>query len=213
MINLTRFLGSAVCSQLSVLARGRTARRIVTIATFSWALCVASAAEGIPAFPGAEGFGAQTKGGRGGRVLVVSNLNDSGPGSFREACNTSGPRTVVFAVSGLIDLLTPLEITEPRITIAAQTAPGEGICLKGCGVVVRTSEVIIRFLRTRPGAGSKTATDALSMGGDSAGPEYHNAIFDHCSASWSVDAMSALTASAKPPGKGSPSIIDARYAP
>src|SRR5512140_832296 len=83
----------------------------------------------VPAFPGAEGFGAMTPGGRGGKVVIVSNLNDSGPGSFRAACeNTPGPRIVVFAVSGLIDLQTSIEIKEPKITIAAQTAPGEGIC-------------------------------------------------------------------------------------
>jgi hypothetical protein len=94
---------------------------------------------------------------------------------------------VVFAVTGLIDLKTPIQIKEPNITIAAQTAPGEGICLRGCGLVVRTNDVIIRFLRSRPGPSSGTDTDAMGMGGESTGPEYHNAIFDHCSASWSVD--------------------------
>ena len=148
---------------------------------------VVSAGKAVPAFPGAEGFGAKISGGRGGKVLIVSNLNDSGPGSFREACNTPGPRIVVFEVSGLIDLETPIEIKEPKITIAAQTAPGEGICLRKSGLVVRTSDVIVRFLRSRPGPLSGQDMDAISMGGDSKGPEYHGAIFDHCSASWSVD--------------------------
>jgi hypothetical protein len=143
---------------------------------------------GVPAFPGAEGFGANASGGRGGKVVIVSNLNDSGAGSFREACEkTPGPRIVVFAVSGLIDLQTPIQVREPNLTIAAQTAPGEGICLRKCGLLVRTSNVIVRFLRSRPGPLYGTEMDAISIGGDSAGPEYHDAIFDHCSANWSVD--------------------------
>src|SRR5258707_13317449 len=78
-----------------------------------------------PAFPGAEGFGAQTPGGRGGKVLFVRNLNDAGPGSFREAASTKGPRIVVFRVGGLITLRTPVKITEPFLTVAGQTAPGD----------------------------------------------------------------------------------------
>lgn len=153
----------------------------------TWAGLVVSAGDSVPAFPGAEGFGAKTPGGRGGKVLIVTNLNDSGPGSFREACNTPGPRIVVFEVSGLIDLETPIEIKEPNLTIAAQTAPGKGICLRRSGLIIRTSDVIVRFLRSRPGPASGQDMDAIAMGGPSTGPKYHGAIFDHCSTSWSVD--------------------------
>jgi pectate lyase len=146
---------------------------------------------GIPAFPGAEGFGAQARGGRGGDVLFVTNLNDSGPGSLREAIQSKGPRTVVFRVSGLIALKSGLQVRQPFITIAGQTAPGDGICLKNFGFVVRTHVVIVRHMRFRPGdepakeyakRGRTFAPDAVSIIAPS-----HDVIFDHCSASWSVD--------------------------
>jgi hypothetical protein len=134
------------------------------------------------AFPGAEGFGAQAKGGRGGRVLVVNNLNDSGPGSFRAACEAAGPRIVVFQVSGLIDLKKPIAVTEPYLTIAGQSAPGDGICLQRSEFEVHTHDVIVRFLRSRPGDISGKEMDAMGAGRDA-----HDVIFDHCSANWSVD--------------------------
>jgi hypothetical protein len=134
------------------------------------------------AFPGAEGFGRNALGGRGGRVIEVTNLNDSGPGSLREACESQGPRTVVFKISGTIDLLTPLEITEPFITIAGQTAPGDGICLKRNPFEVYTHDVIVRFLRSRPGNLSGKDVDAMGIG-----RKAEDVIFDHCSTTWSVD--------------------------
>jgi hypothetical protein len=136
----------------------------------------------VPAFPGAEGFGAATPGGRGGRVIAVTTLADSGPGSLREACETKGARIVVFRVSGLIDLKTPISVTEPYITIAGQTAPGTGICLMRSEFVIRTHDAVVRFLRSRPGDISGKEMDAMGIGGNA-----RDVIFDHCSANWSVD--------------------------
>src|SRR5437773_135696 len=84
----------------------------------------------IPAFPGAEGFGSTTPGGRGGKVMFVTNTNDSGPGSLRAACEAEGPRIVIFRVSGLISLAAPIVVKNPFLTVAGQTAPGDGVCLR-----------------------------------------------------------------------------------
>lgn len=105
------------------------------------------------AFPGAEGFGAYSKGGRGGQVISVTNLNDQGQGSLRWAVEQEGPRTVIFAVSGTIELKKRLDIENPYLTIAGQTAPGDGICLKGETVKILTHDIIIRYIRVRLGDG------------------------------------------------------------
>ncbi len=133
-----------------------------------------------PAFPGAEGFGKYTVGGRGGKVIEVTNLHDAGPGSFRAAVTAKGPRTVVFQVSGTIALESELKIREPFLTIAGQTAPGDGICLKNYQVNFDTSQVIMRYLRFRPGDEKGKEQDAFGGGGD-------HIVVDHCSASWGVD--------------------------
>ncbi|MDD3320579.1 MAG: pectate lyase [Paludibacter sp.] len=149
------------------------------------------------AFPGAEGFGAYSIGGRGGQVIFVTNLNDQGPGSLRWAVEQEGPRTVVFAVSGTIELKKRLDIEHPYITVAGQTAHGDGICLKGETVKILTHDVIIRYLRVRVGdakfnvRGSNQGKDAIDI---SVGEDI---IVDHCSASWSLD--EALSASTKNP--------------
>ncbi|HRI87243.1 MAG TPA: pectate lyase [Candidatus Hydrogenedentes bacterium] len=133
-----------------------------------------------PAFPGAEGFGKYTLGGRGGRVMEVTNLNDSGPGSLRAACEAEGPRTVVFRVSGTIALQDEIEVKNPFITIAGQTAPGDGICIKDYQFSFETQHFICRYLRFRPGDESRKEQDAFGGEGD-------HIIIDHCSASWAVD--------------------------
>jgi len=135
----------------------------------------------IPVFPGAEGAGARTIGGRGGRVIEVTNLDDAGPGSLRAAVEATGARTVVFRVAGTIRLRSPLKIKEPYITIAGQTAPGGGICLGDYQLSIDADQVVLRFLRVRLGDTAGRQMDAI-------GSRYHKSIIlDHCSASWSVD--------------------------
>jgi hypothetical protein len=136
----------------------------------------------IPAFPGAWGGGMYSFGGRGGKVYVVTSLEDSGPGTFREACNAIGPRVVVFNVSGTIHLKNRIRIRAPYITIAGQTAPGDGVCIRGATVAVDTHDVVIRHLRFRRGE-SNVANRDDSLGGNPIG----NIIIDHCSASWGLD--------------------------
>jgi pectate lyase len=137
------------------------------------------------AFPGAEGFGAYARGGRGGKVIYVDNLNDSGPGSLRAAVEDTVPRTVVFRVSGTIELKSDLVISSPYITIAGQTAPGGGICLKHFPLKVSGAhDVIIRCIRVRPGIDSGLPGDQIDAI-DIAYSRY--VILDHCSASWSTD--------------------------
>lgn len=133
------------------------------------------------AFPSAEGYGKYTVGGRGGVVYEVTNLNDSGEGSLRAAVEATGPRTVVFRVSGTIILNKDLRIKNPNITIAGQTAPGEGICIRRYPLVISTDQVIIRYLRVRLGNESGEDADAISSRFNK------NIIVDHVSASWSVD--------------------------
>ncbi|GGF28693.1 polysaccharide lyase [Echinicola rosea] len=136
----------------------------------------------IPAFPGAEGGGAFTPGGRGGKVFVVTSLADSGPGTLREACEAGGARTIVFNVAGIIQLEKPISLRAPYVTIAGQTAPGDGICVAGETFAVDTHDVIIRHMRFRRGATDVTRRDD-ALSGDPMG----NVIIDHCSVSWGLD--------------------------
>lgn len=148
---------------------------------------------GVPTFPGAQGFGTRTPGGRGGRVLLVTNLDDSGPGSFRAAVTARGKRMVLFRVSGTILLKSDIDITNPYLTIAGQTAPGGGITLRAdpCndkGVLgVHTHDVVIRYLRFRPGphpcAGPGESSDGIVI----YKPGAHHIVVDHSSISWAVD--------------------------
>jgi hypothetical protein len=141
----------------------------------------AAEAPRVPAFPGAEGYGAVTRGGRGGRVIAVTNINDSGPGSLRAAVEAKGPRIVVFKVSGTITLEDRLRITNPYITIAGQTAPGDGVTIRKYQLQIDADDVVIRYIRARLGDESGDDADAIS------GRYHKNIILDHLSASWSVD--------------------------
>ena len=136
----------------------------------------------IPAFPGAEGGGMYTPGGRGGKVLVVTNLNDDGPGSFRWACEQGGARIIVFNVSGIIWLKTPIILRAPYVTIAGQTAPGDGVCIAGQSFQVNTHDVIVRHMRFRRGATNVWYRED-SFGGNPVG----NIMIDHCSCEWGLD--------------------------
>ncbi len=136
----------------------------------------------IPAFPGAEGGGMYTQGGRGGKVLTVTNLNDSGEGSFRWACEQGGARIIVFNVSGIIRLKTPIVVRAPYVTIAGQTAPGDGVCIAGQTFQIDTHDVIIRHMRFRRGETMSWHRED-AFGGNPVG----NIMIDHCSCTWGLD--------------------------
>jgi len=136
----------------------------------------------VPAFPGAEGGGMYSFGGRGGKVFVVTNLADSGPGTFREACEAAGPRIVVFNVAGIIHLEKPIYIEAPYLTIDGHTAPGDGICIANNGLVDNVHDVVIRYLRLRRGN-----LDIFNRHGTHYGNPVGNIIIDHVSASWGED--------------------------
>ena len=147
------------------------------------------------AFPGAEGFGKYSTGGRGSKVLIVSNLNDDGPGSFRTAASAKIPRIIVFSISGTIHLKTNLSI-RGDCTIAGQSAPGDGICIADRSVVIGGNNIIVRYMRFR--MGDRYANEGMKdgAGGDDAfgGTRRSNIIVDHCSMSWSEDEVFSIYA-------------------
>jgi pectate lyase len=151
---------------------------VVVVATW-WA---GASAASPPAFPGAQGFGALASGGRGGMVYYVTNLNDHGPGSLRDAV-ARGNRMVLFKVSGTIDLETRIDVEASNLTIAGETAPGDGLCIRDRDVIIKGNDIIIRFLRFRPGDRRRDEHDALTLWGA------HRVIVDHCSMSWSTDSL------------------------
>jgi hypothetical protein len=156
---------------------------------------------GQPAFPGAEGFGAFTSGGRGGKTIYVENLNDSGPGSLRQAVETTGPRAISFRVGGVIPLKSTLIIKEPSVTIDGGNAPGDGIMLRNHGIEVQTHDVVLRYFRVRVGdddvrSGARPLRDYQGGGGEYAlyfieGSS--NCIADHLSLSWSTTKILSTT--------------------
>lgn len=145
------------------------------------------AADQVPAFPGAEGHGRYVTGGRGGKIVHVTNLNDSGTGSLRAALNVSGPKTIVFDVSGYIDLKSNLKVTS-NTTIAGQTAPEGGITLRYATIEFKCDNVIVRFIRFR-----RSQVKSSDDGADAAwGRNHKNIILDHCSLSWSTDEVGSF---------------------
>ena len=178
--------------RLSVLALAAVAGWVSTTYDAPHAF-TAPASAAVKAFPGAEGFGTDTSGGRGGQVCAVTNLNDSGAGSLRACVEMPGPRFVVFRTGGTILLQDRISVTQPFITIAGQTAPGGGITLrmapatgsdKGT-MLVATHDVVIRYMRFRPGDGGAAgdSDDAMMI----YEPGVHGVVVDHCSFSWAVD--------------------------
>ncbi len=158
--------------------------------------------EAIPAFPGAWGGGMFTTGGRGGRVIAVTNLHDSGPGSLRAALEAEGPRIVVFRVAGTIKINEDLTVKHPDITIAGQSAPGDGICIAGT-LNISTYNVIVRHLRVRRGIPTGGQGDD-NIGGH---PNHH-IIIDHCSTSWGMDENISLYRHMRPSLDGKTQIKD-----
>lgn len=162
----------------------------------SSALGVSAKASETLAFPGAEGAGRFAAGGRGGAVLRVTNLNDSGPGSLRAAVEARGPRTIIFDIGGTITLQSPLVIRQGRLTLAGQTAPGGGVTLRGQPLVVAADDVIVRHLRVRLGDERGAQEDAVSI------TRGRRIILDHISASWSVDETLSAGSRYDPPERG-----------
>ncbi|PRD49442.1 polysaccharide lyase [Sphingobacterium haloxyli] len=155
----------------------------------------------IPAFPGAEGGGKYSFGGRGGRVIVVTSLEDNGPGTLREACEQGGPRIIVFNVAGIIRLKTPLMIRAPYVTIAGQSAPGDGVCVAGESVWIDTHDVVIRHMRFRRGETYVGRRDD-AIGGNPVG----NIMIDHVSASWGLDENMSIYRHMYSPGGDYPEV-------
>ncbi len=168
----------------------RSTRRFAlpSLCVAALALPTARAADELPAFPGAEGFGRVAKGGRGGDVYHVTTLDDSGPGSLRQGLKTAnGPRTIVFDLSGTIQLKSALVLDKSFITLAGQTAPGDGITLRDYTFQIKNAhDVVVRYLRFRLGGenkplGAKGGDDTVNT------DDIDRVIFDHCSLSWAID--------------------------
>ncbi len=171
----------------------RTMRPTTLLAT-ALALCGAASVQALPVIPGSAGFGMETKAGRGGKVYKVTNLSASGSGSLKACIDATGPRTCVFEVSGAIRLTSDLIIREGQLRIAGQTAPSPGIMIRGAGIKVTASDVLIQHIRVRPGDATTGPDpenrDSLKITGTTAKP-VRNVVIDHCSFSWSIDEIAS----------------------
>ena len=157
---------------------------------------VGTPASDILAFPSAEGHGRFALGGRGGRVFHVTHLGDSGPGSLRAAIEARGPRTIVFETAGTITLASPLKVSQGRVTLAGQTAPGGGVTLRGQPLIIAADDVVIRHIRVRLGDETGVQEDAVTVS------RGRRIIIDHVSASWSVDETLSVGSRYDPPEQG-----------
>ena len=182
---LPQLLSAGARIPVRLLADGQEAN-IVTMAIGD----AMTSGPGVAAFPGAEGYGAGTPGGRGGRVIAVTTLADSGPGSLRAALRTSGPRIIVFRVSGTIEVQSQMPIAHPYVTVAGQTAPGDGIALRAAAsssgqmIAVQTHDVVLRYLRIRSGKVGSPASGQVNIQIENGA---HDVVIDHCSLSWTLD--------------------------
>lgn len=163
-------------------------------AAVALACAVLPLANAVPVLPGAIGHGISTPAGRGGTVYRVTNLSESGTGSLKACVDARGPRVCVFEVSGTIRLSDDLTLRNPYITIAGQTAPSPGITLRGAGLLVKTSDVLVQHIRVRPGddAGGEPPInrDALKIEAPLTAP-ISNVVIDHCTFTWSVDEIAS----------------------
>lgn len=157
---------------------------VLAMALFSGVAMSETTVKPVPACPGAEGFGRYTTGGRGGAVYHVTTLEDNDePGSFRYACGRKGARTIVFDVSGTIFLKSHLRVTNGDLTIAGQSAPGDGVCIADFPFLIQADNVIVRFMRFRLGDRQAAYHEGDGLGGSG----HSNVMVDHCSVSWSID--------------------------
>src|SRR3989338_2220451 len=148
------------------------------------AMLLAGSVYAIPVFPGCEGYGCETKGGRGGQVIKVTNLNDAGPGSLRAALEASGPRIIVFETSGTITLTSRIIVVNPYFTVAGQTAQSPGITLKNFGIAPRTHDGLIQHIRVRvgdQGPNNDGDMDAIGDIWNADRSQVYNLVFDHVS--------------------------------
>ncbi|HEY0939618.1 MAG TPA: hypothetical protein VGE08_05940 [Steroidobacter sp.] len=179
-------------------AAGAVRRCLLAATAVASGMASLAASSAVPVIPGASTHGITTAAGRGGTVYRVTNLNDSGTGSLRACVSASGPRVCVFEVSGTIKMSRDLSFNNPNITVAGQTAPSPGIMLRGGGLDVKTSNVLIQHLRVRPGDDPDGAApgnrDGVKISGPADKPTITNIVIDHCSFSWSVDEIASVWA-------------------